>query len=377
MFYSHLAEMPGPAGFYNQPIQTLIDSAQEDEEGFTPTRGKKRKGNFLNSPPKPAVKPIILQINPRPSQLVLARSIRATFPNVQIVHCRELRSMDEIFIQPRDELSRSTLADVTNLHVLFPNARMSVKTPISKQKEADSYVITNVSFDYTLDDIKAELTRCDMPPKEVSRITSRATNNQTKLIRVFTSNPTHVAKAVKHGIYLGFQKYRCEESNRKPNVLQCFKCQGYGHISKECPNMVKCLRCSGEHTVKTCEKPKEDPMCANCGEKHASIYKGCKVYQTEVTKVVEKKQQAKTYANVTANAITNSFQIENVVVFIADLLQKLRRVLHTISSSDVIAAVSQCAALHFKTPISGEVIHSEIDKLNRATIHAPSVNHDV
>lgn len=357
-------------GFYPPPVQSLISEAEEDEDtgptsSFQPAPSKKRKGNTNSPGVKQDIQPIILQMNPRPTQLILARTIRATFPNVNVLQCRELRNGDEIFIQPANALSRLTIANITNLQYMFPNSKIAIRSPMQKKKEAPSYVITNVSFNYSVEDIKTELNNCELPPKEVSRIVSRATNKQTKLIRVFASHPSHVITAVKNGVILGFQKHRCEESNRKPNVVQCFKCQGYGHVSKDCPNTLKCLRCSGEHTVKDCQKPKEDPVCANCNEKHASIYKGCRVYQSEVNKVVEKQQQRKSYANATANTVTNSIQVKDVVVFVADLLKRLRTVLQTMSGSDVIAAVSECATLHFSTPISGKVIFDQIESLSK------------
>lgn len=364
MFHSPMA------GFYNQPIQSLINSAQEDEqEDWNAAPTKKRRGSELGSPAqgtRKLPKPMIIQIKPRPSQIVLARAIKATFPSVHVVQSRELRSPDEIFIQAGDEGSRTTLFNVVNLNYMFPNATIQVRNPLPRQNSQPSYVITNVPHSFTLADIKHELEFTNkMPAKDVSRIVSRATNQATKLIRVFTANPQHALSAVKHGVYLGFQKHRCEESTQKPTIQQCFKCQGYGHMAKECAKELKCLRCSGEHSLKDCKQPKEEPTCANCGEKHASIYKGCKVYQAEVNKVIEKKQTTKTYAMAATQPITNSIQIENVVVFIADLLVKLRSVLHTISSSDVIAAVSQCATLHFKTPINGEVLHNHIEAVRK------------
>lgn len=363
------------ANFYNTPITSLLTGAQTAEpypdnpNQWQETRAKKRKGNELLSPKTPAssVKPIIVSMAPRPAQIFVARAIRATFPHVRVLQCRELRNPNEMFIQPADESSRTILSNQSNLNLMFPNVQISTRSPIQKQKETPSYVITNVSFNYTLDDIKLELSYCNLPPKDLSRIVSRVTNKETKLIRVFAAHPSHVVRAVENGVTLGFQLHRCEASNRKPNVTQCFKCQGYGHISKDCVKTLTCLRCSGDHAVKDCVKPKEDPLCANCGEKHAAIYKGCKSYQAEVSKVVEKQQQRKTYANAASSSITNSIQVENVIVFIADLLQKLRAVLHTMSGSDVIAAVSQCATLHFKLPVTGEVIYNLIEQINKPT----------
>lgn len=371
-------------GFYPTPIQNLMEDAQADADDpahpwvQTTSNGpneKKRKSSVLSSPNQAKVlpKPMIIQIQPRPSQIMLARKIKETFPFAFVAHSRELRSPDEIFVQPGDENTRKLLFNVINLNSMFPNSTIAVRNPLQRQNVQPSYVITNVSHDFTLEDIKQELAKTNsMPAKEISRIVSRATNQPTKLIRVFTTNPEHALSAVKHGVYLGFQRHRCEESNKKPNVQQCFKCQGFGHMAKNCEQNVKCLRCSGNHTLKECTTPKDNPICANCGEQHASVYKGCKTYQIEVNKVIVKQQHSKTYASAVSQPITNSFQVESVVVFIADLFVKLRSTLNTMSSSDVIAAVSQSASMHFQVPISGPELYNQIHQVNKKPMQAVS-----
>ena len=73
-------------------------------------------------------------------------------------------------------------------------------------------------------------------------------------------------------IFLGSQRFRVEPYVQ--NVLQCYRCQGYGHTSKVCRSTkVKCTICSGNHNYKDC--PKTQVLCANCGGGHSAGYGGC------------------------------------------------------------------------------------------------------
>jgi hypothetical protein len=46
-------------------------------------------------------------------------------------------------------------------------------------------------------------------------------------------------------------------------VIQCYKCQNYGHISKNCTKSECCMNCSGQHNSKECTN-KEKKICTNC-----------------------------------------------------------------------------------------------------------------
>ena len=46
----------------------------------------------------------------------------------------------------------------------------------------------------------------------------------------------------------GFQRFKVSTFVSSP--WQCYRCQGFGHSSKECRYKVKCLVCSGEHEFK-------------------------------------------------------------------------------------------------------------------------------
>ncbi|XP_023212011.1 uncharacterized protein LOC111614878 [Centruroides sculpturatus] len=53
-------------------------------------------------------------------------------------------------------------------------------------------------------------------------------------------------------------------------ILQCFKCCGYNHSSRDCPQTYyTCSHCAGEHTYKDCPNFEYEPICCNCQHDHA------------------------------------------------------------------------------------------------------------
>lgn len=65
----------------------------------------------------------------------------------------------------------------------------------------------------------------------------------------------------------------------KNNIIQCMRCQQYGHSRTYCNKPYVCVKCGGAHNTKDCKKSKETPAkCALCGGSHPANYKGCEHY---------------------------------------------------------------------------------------------------
>ncbi|GJQ86055.1 hypothetical protein Trydic_g22060 [Trypoxylus dichotomus] len=59
-------------------------------------------------------------------------------------------------------------------------------------------------------------------------------------------------------------------------IVQCRKCQMFGHTQSNCNINYKCMKCGEDHSTHLCEKPKTTPpKCANCGGEHLSTYLKC------------------------------------------------------------------------------------------------------
>lgn len=71
-----------------------------------------------------------------------------------------------------------------------------------------------------------------------------------------------------------------EPKRRSYNVPQCNNCQRYGHTRNYCKLSPRCMFCAGKHKSAECMKDMDVvSTCANCGESHASNFKGCSYYK--------------------------------------------------------------------------------------------------
>lgn len=80
--------------------------------------------------------------------------------------------------------------------------------------------------------------------------------------------------------FLAHTKITIEPPRKKREIIQCTRCQSYGHSKSYCRKPFNCVKCGKAHDSKTCEKPKNTPAtCALCQGSHPANYKGCTVYR--------------------------------------------------------------------------------------------------
>jgi Associated with zinc fingers len=79
---------------------------------------------------------------------------------------------------------------------------------------------------------------------------------------------------------LYFSKVKIEEPYKRVDVVQCQRCQNYGHTRSYCHHPARCVRCAGNHESATCIKTRDTPAtCVLCGGTHPANYKGCSTYK--------------------------------------------------------------------------------------------------
>lgn len=73
---------------------------------------------------------------------------------------------------------------------------------------------------------------------------------------------------------ISIQRYR----PTKTAGTQCFRCQRFGHASRNCNLPVRCVKCTEMHSTKDCpKKDRTNPAkCCNCEEEHPANYHKCK-----------------------------------------------------------------------------------------------------
>ena len=106
-------------------------------------------------------------------------------------------------------------------------------------------------------------------------------------------------------LYLGYRRLNVKQFI--PHPLRCFKCQRFGHISKNCRGKLKCPFCGDNHSFDKCQNS-DNKKCSNCGGSHSAGFKGCSVFM-KAQEIKEFSLQKKiSYAEATKqiNLINNS-----------------------------------------------------------------------
>lgn len=112
-------------------------------------------------------------------------------------------------------------------------------------------------------------------------------------------------KRVKELKYIYHQSVIIEDPKKQKSIVQCQRCQQYGHSKNYCMRPYRCVKCGQSH--KTSECPKRDrttpAQCALCNGPHPANYKGCEVYReillrrSKSTYQVARNSQTKIFSN--------------------------------------------------------------------------------
>jgi len=79
---------------------------------------------------------------------------------------------------------------------------------------------------------------------------------------------------------LYYTKIKIEEPRPRRNLIQCTRCQSYGHTQAYCNHQPRCVKCGDNHLSSECKKDKDSPAnCALCTQPHPANYRGCQVHK--------------------------------------------------------------------------------------------------
>jgi len=71
-----------------------------------------------------------------------------------------------------------------------------------------------------------------------------------------------------------------EAPRKKNHIVQCTRCQYYGHTKTYCSRPYVCVKCGREHNTTLCTKdPTAPATCALYGGDHPKSYKGWVIYK--------------------------------------------------------------------------------------------------
>jgi hypothetical protein len=109
------------------------------------------------------------------------------------------------------------------------------------------------------------------------------------------------------------------EKLRKDDIIQCHRCQRFGHAAPNCHLEYRCVKCKENHNPGECKLGKEEnnkenenqPYCVLCKTTgHPASFKGCVEYQKIKLKLQAKRNELKN-RRVEKQPVTTSFRNEN------------------------------------------------------------------
>ena len=73
-------------------------------------------------------------------------------------------------------------------------------------------------------------------PKYIKRFISNVSKQPTWKIKAIFDSQEDANDLVSNDVYLGYIKHRAEYDKEQPVIIQCYKCQKFGRLLKDCKN---------------------------------------------------------------------------------------------------------------------------------------------
>lgn len=211
-----------------------------------------------------------------------------------IIRCRELESI----IGQKSFTCRSTTNSTTFHFKTSDGYRSAVRYFREKNVDFHTYqlqeeksfrvVIRHLHHTTPIELIKSELEAFDFKIKNITNVIIKkkeeSTTSHVKIpLPLFfvdlekTPNVEDIFKITE----LAYTKIKVEEPHKRRDIVQCQRCQQYGHTKAYCNHEPQCIRCAGKHLTTSCTISRQEPAkCVLCGGNHPANYKGCEAYKT-------------------------------------------------------------------------------------------------
>ena len=110
--------------------RNIADETSQDEQDFVQVKNKRKRTRNYQNTNSETIRPVIITINPRPTQVHFARLMRNNFPQLKINCIRELPNNNDFFIQPEDQTTRECLMNASNHEHFYQRKKHSAKSQI-------------------------------------------------------------------------------------------------------------------------------------------------------------------------------------------------------------------------------------------------------
>ena len=140
-------------------------------------------------------------------------------------------------------------------------------------------MLRNIHHSVDLDELKFELLKHDHEVTTISNIRHRITKIPLSLFFIDIKQKQNNKEIYINRLMNSIAKI--EPHLVKKEIVQCKRCQRYGHKQKYCNYNLRCVKCAGSHPTDQCTKSPESPAkCIPRTTKDASPIKHCTIIST-------------------------------------------------------------------------------------------------
>lgn len=200
---------------------------------------------------------------------------------------RVIPSSDFSYKSLRDGQVRLVIKTVENYRKIVKHLESSNKSYHTfqlKPERAFRAVIKGLHHSTQISDIKAYLLSFGHQVRSVRNVISRGTKIPLPMFFVdLDPNPNN--KDIFNIRSFDNAIIEVVAPKKYDDIVQCFRCQEFGHTKSYCRKPFRCVKCGLGHSTAECTKtPNTPPQCVHCLQKHTASYKGCQIYQNLVNK---------------------------------------------------------------------------------------------
>lgn len=249
-----------------------------------------------------------------------AETKKPKIPPVVVYHNFNLDTINKIkgklskdikikYMGNRSNIYTENLEDYNTILQYAKETKYEHYTHTPKELKEFKMILKNISPHISESEIKEDLERQDLKINRVKQMAKKLENNTELKLPVFIIN--FAPNTLKRDIFK--IKYVCNsviqwdhyQSNIK--IIQCFRCQGFNHISTNCFKNPVCRKCSGPHFTSACiDSSNLVIKCVNCKGEHEANSAECVVYNRVLLAKENRKSPPKTDTPIAAPEVNTA-----------------------------------------------------------------------
>lgn len=174
--------------------------------------------------------------------------------------------------------------DAVNAH--FELGRVDFHTYTPRDEKTHAFILRGLHHEVEVSDLKEELvSEHKVPVKEL--FTLRGTRFPAYM--VVTTNTLTLKEMQARIRYLDHTAVTWERHVNNKTIIQCHRCQQWGHATSNCRAAPRCLKCALNHATRSCTKSRDEPAeCVNCGGSHPANSVNCPSYRRRLALLEER-----------------------------------------------------------------------------------------